>query len=164
MGVWATKSSDNVLIIQVHFVKYGSDFIFANVCALCNLNGKQDLWLCFGVVFNNNKEAIWCVCSDFNVIRSSDEHMSWVIGPRHDDFSHFNQLIENNILLYLPHYGRRFTWYWGDGFHMSRMGIFLEFEDWCSQWPSNIQRGLMCDLLIVGFRQVYQFVYQVIMW
>jgi len=46
----------------------------------------------------------------------------------------------------LPLWGRRFTWFWGDGNSMSRLDRFLLSERWCLTWPNCVQvassRGL----------------------
>jgi hypothetical protein len=49
------------------------------------------------------------LCGDFNAIRSAEERKIRVSGPRYDDFTNFNQFIDNNVLFDLPLCGRRYT-------------------------------------------------------
>jgi len=65
-----------------------------------------------------------------------------VAGSFTEDYSHFNQFIDGNILFYLPLCGKNFTWFRGDGVSMSRLDRFLLSEDWCTIWPNMVQRAL----------------------
>jgi hypothetical protein len=67
-----------------------------------------------------------------------------------DDFLHFNQFIDDNVLVYLPLCGRKFTWFKVDGSSMSRLDRFLLSEAWCLSWPNCLQvahlRGVVGSL------------------
>jgi len=82
----------------------------------------------------NMWEGKLCVCGDFNVIQTSHERKSRVLGHNHEDFSPFNQFISDNILFDLPLCGRQ-TLYLEDRQYslssMSRLDRFLLSEDWC---------------------------------
>jgi len=86
------------LIIHDRFIKSSRVFFVFNVHTPCDSSGKQDLCLRMGRVLNNNREAYWCVRGDFNATCSSLERKSRAIGPSHNDDTHFNQFINNNIL------------------------------------------------------------------
>jgi len=103
--VWVTRSFDNVLIIQWCFLKSGDKFSITNVYAPCDSGHTQVLWTRLGGLINNNKESFWCVNGDFKAICSSYERRSWISVSRKDNFSHFNQFIDENILF----------WYSGNG-------------------------------------------------
>jgi len=64
------------------------------------------------------------------------------VGTFVEDYSHFNQFIDSNILLDLPLCGRNYTWFRGDGVSMSRLDRFLLLEDRCACWPNLMQRAL----------------------
>jgi len=68
------------------------------------------------------------------------------LGQNHDDFTPFNQFIDNNTLFDLPLRERLFTWFQGDGASMSRLDRFLLYENWCAKWPNMIQRAFLHGL------------------
>lgn len=55
-----------------------------------------------------------------------------------DDYAHFNEFIDDCVLIDLPLCGRKFTWFKGDGRSMSRLDRFLLLEEWCLLWPNCI--------------------------
>ena len=116
--VWVTRSIGNVIIIQGRLLKNGGDFILA-------------MFMRLGAILSNNREANWCVCDDFNVVRSYEEQKSRDIDPSNEDFSLFNWFMDDNILFDLLLCGRNFTWFRGDGYYMSRLDRFLLSEEWC---------------------------------
>jgi len=70
--VWDSRRLANVFITHGRFIQRGYAFFFvANVYTPCDSVGRQDLWTQLGNIINNNREGNWCVCGDFNVIRSS---------------------------------------------------------------------------------------------
>ena len=79
---------------------------------------------------------------DFNAIRSEAERKSRVIGGYFEDFSAFNNFIDNTDLTDLPLCGRNFTWYRGDGLSMSRLDCFLLSKVWLLSWPNCFQVAL----------------------
>jgi len=84
-----------------------------------------------------------CVCGDFNAVTSVEERRSarGVVSPL--DGSSFNNFIDDNMLIDFPLYGRRFTWFKGDGITMSRLDMFLLSEEWCLQWPNCLKVALL---------------------
>jgi hypothetical protein len=78
-----------------------------------------------------------CVCGDFNAVRSREERKS-VSDSVVTDFGPFNSFIDDNVLIDLPLWGRRFTWFKGDGKSMSRLDRFLVSEEWSLTWPNCI--------------------------
>jgi hypothetical protein len=95
-----------------------------------------------------------CVCRDFNAVRFADERRSSRIGSHPLDHISFGRFIDDTFLIDLPLNGRKFTWYKGDGFTMSRLDRFLLSEEWCLSWPNCTQtaqlRGLSdhCPLIL----------------
>ncbi|KEH40863.1 endonuclease/exonuclease/phosphatase family protein [Medicago truncatula] len=109
--VWDNWSLDSSLIIYGRFVKSGCEFFTANAYVPCDPVGRQTLWLYLGDIINNNKEDNWCICGDFNAIRSLLECRSRALGQTHEDFTPFNQFIDSNTLFDLLLRGRIFTWF-----------------------------------------------------
>jgi len=85
------------------------NFSITNMYTPCDSGRRQLLWTRLGSLINNNKEAFWCVNGDFNAIQSSDGRRSWLSVSRKENFSNFNQFIDENILLDLPLCERSFT-------------------------------------------------------
>ncbi|GAU21183.1 hypothetical protein TSUD_11000 [Trifolium subterraneum] len=131
-------SFEHVLIIHGLFKKDNKAFFVANVYAPCDGNGKQLLWDRLGARLLNS-DVSWCVCGDFNSIRSDEERKGrgGVVN-----FASFNSFIEDAALSDLPLCGRQFTWYRGDGVSMSRLDRFLLSEVWCQNWPNCFQLAL----------------------
>ena len=142
VDVMITRSMAHVVIIQGKMLQNGADFSLANVYAPCESLRRQDVWNQLGLVISNFRDSSWCVCGDFNAIRSQVERKSRMVGTFVEDYSDFNQFIDNNILLDLPLCGRNYTWFRGDGISMSRLNRFLLSEDWCALWPNLLQRAL----------------------
>jgi len=73
--VWSTTSMDHVLIIQGPFVKSNRVFSIANVYALCDRGGRQQVWVSLsGLLANNiNSDYAWCITGDFNAIGYANE-------------------------------------------------------------------------------------------
>lgn len=92
---------------------------------------------------------------DFNVIRSVDERRSKGACSRKNDFSQFNQFVDDNMLPDLPLGGKNFTWYYGDGISMNLLDNFLFSEECCLVWPNFIQIALAqglsdhCSILLM---------------
>lgn len=117
---------DNCLVIKRRFINSNLDLSLASVYAPYDSGGRHVLWERLGGLIRNDNEAAWCVLDYFNVIRSLEERLSRVVGDSREDFSRFNQFIDDN----LPSCGPNYTWYRGDGVLMSRLDIFLVFEAW----------------------------------
>jgi hypothetical protein len=151
--VWVIRNFDNVLIIQGRFLKSGNAFSISNVYAPCDIHGRQVLRTRLSGLINNNKDVVWRTNNDFNIIQSANERRSRVSGSRQEYFSHFNQLMDENILFDLSLSGRSFTWYRGDRLYMSRLERFILSNEWFSIWMNCIQmvlaRGIFdrCSLM-----------------
>jgi exonuclease III len=90
VDVRITRSMAHVIIIQGFMVKNGGEFALANVYAPCDSVGRQDVWLRLGLLLNNLSELSWCVCGDFNAIRSSSERRSRIVGSSVFSFKEFH--------------------------------------------------------------------------
>jgi hypothetical protein len=55
----------------------------------------------------------------------------WAVGQVKQEEHHLIFLIETNVLIDLPLWGRRFTWFRRDERSMSRLDRFLLSESWC---------------------------------
>jgi hypothetical protein len=51
----------------------------------------------------------WCVCGDFNDVRSEEERRGHLRVGRSDDFADFNKFIKEAMLTDLPLVRRQFT-------------------------------------------------------
>jgi hypothetical protein len=95
----------------------------------------------------------FCVCGDFNAVRSIEERRSSSAGQRPLDTIALNCFIDEYFLINLPLCGRKFTWYRGDDLSMSRLDSFLLSEEWCLSWPNCRQdahlRGLSDHFALV---------------
>ncbi|CAJ2633139.1 exodeoxyribonuclease-like [Trifolium pratense] len=144
--VWSTESREHVLWCRGRFVKSGEEFLLANVYAPCDDGAKQVLWASLSTQIQASGRERVCVCGDFNTVRHVDERRSVRGSQRSVDHIPFNRFIEDNNLIDLPLVSRKFTWYRGDDFSMSRLDRFLLSEEWCLTWPNCKQvaklRGL----------------------
>ena len=84
--MFVSMSLDHVLIIKGRFIKSGYDFVIANVYAPCDVGGHNSLWERLSALIQNDFTSVWCVCGDFNVIRSDSERKSRVSGSRSEEF------------------------------------------------------------------------------
>lgn len=98
VDVWLTRSIAHVIIVQGVMVKNGGQFAIANVYAPCDPLDRQDGWTRLGPLLSNFSDLCWCVCGDFNAIRSPVERKSRVVSTIVEDYSHFNQFIDSNVL------------------------------------------------------------------
>ena len=121
VDVRITRSMAHVIIIQGNMLKNGGEFAVANVYSPCDTLRRQNVWAQLDMILSNYRDLSWCVCGDFNAIRSQAERRSKVVGTIVEDYSHFNQFIDGNILFDLPLCGRNYTWFRGDGVSMSQL-------------------------------------------
>ncbi|CAJ2641817.1 unnamed protein product [Trifolium pratense] len=152
--MWWTESREHVLWCHGRFIKSGEEFFVANIYAPCDDLVKQRLWESISERLHSLAGKSVCVCGDFNAVKHVDERRSVRGGHRSLDHVPFSRFIEENTLIDLPLIGRKFTWYKGDGFSMSRLDRFLLSEEWCLAWPNCRQvarlRGLSdhCPLVL----------------
>jgi hypothetical protein len=85
------------------------DFIIINLYAPCDVMGKTALWESLVPLVSNNSDDCFCVCGDFNSVRSSDEKKGRGSTFRQVEADHFNRFIEDCSLIDLPICGRLFT-------------------------------------------------------
>jgi len=151
--VWCTLSFRHALIIKGKVILTGQESTIANIYAPCDTMEKQDLWARLSQFILNNGDVNFCICGDFNFVRSVEERRGRNVFFRQLDADNFNNFIDGCFLIDLPLYGRLFTWYRGDGISMSRLDRFLLSGKWCESWPNCIQvanqRGLSDHVLVV---------------
>ena len=84
--------------------------VIVNVYASCNLRDKKALWEELSSVKRAYQDKVWCLCGDFNAVRSQCERKG--IRVRDDqakEIEGFNSFIDTNALLDLPLVGKKFT-------------------------------------------------------
>lgn len=135
--VWSSSSFDHVLSIHGRFIQTNEEFHLFNVYAPCDFHARQVLWASLTLHIQALRGKKVCVCGDFNAVRSREERKS-VSDSVVTDFGPFNSFIDDNVLIDLPLWGRRFTWFKGDGKSMSRLDRFLVSEEWSLTWPNCI--------------------------
>jgi exonuclease III len=143
--VWSTSSFDHVLSIHGRFLLSNKKFYLFNVYAPCDARARQLLWNNLSVHIQALRGKKVCVCGDFNVVRCREERRS-VSDSGVVDYGAFNHFIEDNVLIDLPLWCRKFTWFKGDGKAMNQLDRYLVSEEWCLVWPNCLQvaqlRGL----------------------
>ena len=137
--LWCTFSLRHVLVTKGRVIATGQEFIIANVYAPCDTAMKHDLWNRIMNFILNIGDVNFCICGDFNSVRSETERKGRSVVFRQLDTNNFNNFIDGILLIDLPLCGRMFTWYRGDGISMSRLDRFLLSTKWCDSWPNCIQ-------------------------
>lgn len=107
-----------------------------------NTVGKRELWTFLSSSMRGIEEENWCLCGDFNVVRSQTERRGVNGAGRSTDMVEFNEFVNSLKLIDLPLERRKFTWYKDNGKCCSRLDRFLLSEKWVSNWPSLAQFGL----------------------
>jgi exonuclease III len=109
VAVWMSCRGDHFLMIHGRFITSNEEFYLFNVYAQCDRSAKQILWtnLTARVLSLGNHNV--CLCGDFNSIRSANERRSVRGAQSLDEFSHFNEFIDECVLIDLPLCGRKFT-------------------------------------------------------
>jgi len=134
-------------MIHGRFVQSNDEFYLFNVYDPCDNDENQLLWNRLSVILQQLSGKNVCLCDDFNVVRYSEERRSLRISSSVVDMEPFNRFIDENLLVYLPLCGRRYTWYKGDGSSMSRLNRFLLSDDWCLVWPNCMQVAQLQGML-----------------
>lgn len=134
--VWSSGSFDHVLSIHGRFLASNEEFHLFNVYAPCSGNDRKLMWIELSIRFQALRGAKVCVCGNFNAVRGREERRSVSDYGGEAEFVPFNSFIEENVLLDLPLFGRKFTWFKGDGRSMSRLDRFLISEEWGLKWPN----------------------------
>jgi len=152
--VWSTVSLDHAVMTHGQFIRSNEEFHLVNVYAPCDNGAKQILWDTLAVLLQPFVGKNICICGNFNVVHLLEEHRYVRLHVIQSNIAPFNRFIDDNSLVDLPLYGRKYTWYKGDDSSMSRLEEFLLSENWCLVWPSCMQvaqlRGLLdhCPLLL----------------
>ena len=110
-----------------------------NVYSPCALSAKKSLWEELTNAKLDSQELAWCVCGDFNAVRSRSERKGIGRGDQSREMNGFNSFIESNSLLDLPLVGKLYTWFKPDGTAKSRIDRALVTEEWLQQWPMSRQ-------------------------
>lgn len=91
--------------------------VIANVYSSCRLEDKRTMWRDLLEWKEHCPVTIWCLCGDFNSVRSEEERsgVSMNSGPQRREMAEFNRFIEEMGVLDIPLSGRKFTWYRPNG-------------------------------------------------
>ncbi|KAF1860197.1 hypothetical protein Lal_00040454 [Lupinus albus] len=100
-----------------------------NVYSPCNYKEKRHVWLELGEWKNESSCNMWCIASDFNSVKSSEERKGRKSHERLKEMHDFNCFINKLDLIDLPLVGKRFIWIKGDDKTMSRLDRFLIISD-----------------------------------
>lgn len=120
-----------------------------NVYSQGNVQEKRQLWENILMSYRGFGDGLWCVVSDFNVVRCPVERkgVSGVVGTEAGlQTTDFNQFIENMDLSDIPLLGRKYTWYRSNGIVMSRLDRFLLSGSWLVQWGNISQWAIKRDV------------------
>ncbi|KAL8539441.1 hypothetical protein ACS0TY_001162 [Phlomoides rotata] len=113
-----------------------------NIYAPCDFGKKMVLWEKVSNMTQENPEAYWCVCGDFNSILHISERKGLNRSSQSRDIALFNSFVRDSGLYDLPLLRRRFTWYKDNGTCCSRLDRFLVSKSWTAKWPNLKQVGL----------------------
>jgi len=113
----------------------------ANIYSACSLREKKTLWEEITGIKGASQELVWCLCGDFNAVRSRRERKGAssrdaAASGQMSEINGFNCFIESNMLLDLPIVGKAYTWFRANGSAKSRLDRFLVTEEWLSLWPN----------------------------
>jgi len=128
-----------IAIVGQH-LKAKCQCVVVNVYAACNLKDKVALWETLTTLKQSYVNLAWCVCGDFNAVRSEDERKG-IRGSssQKKEIDGFNCFIESNGLVDLPFVGKKYTWFKSNGTAKSRLDRILVSEEWLNQWPASKQ-------------------------
>jgi len=129
-------------------VKSAQRCCVVNVYAACNLREKKLLWEDLTKYKTASQIEVWCLCGDFNAVRSRDERKGVDRGNCSSEIKSFNEFIESNLLLEVPIVGKKYTWFKANGMAKSRIDRVLVSEEWMHKWPmckQYVQRREVSD-------------------
>ena len=128
-----------IAVVGTH-IKANLKCVLVNVYATCILRDKKILWEELTSVKEALQVPVWCLCGDFNVVRSRCERKGIRVGvDSSSEIVGFNSFIENNMLFDLPIVGKNFTWFKPNGTAKSRIDRVLVSEEWLVRWPMSKQ-------------------------
>lgn len=135
--VWGEKG-----ILGVSGLWEGCPINIINVYSSCKAGEKRELWRSVTEKMAGREEELWCICGDFNAIRSENERRGVASGSRRKEMKDFSEWINNLHLIDLPLERRKYTWYKENGSSCSRIDRFLISKAWLAKWPNASQVGL----------------------
>ncbi|XP_068503978.1 uncharacterized protein [Phaseolus vulgaris] len=122
------------------YLKTNCSCVMVNVYAACTINDKKILWEELSSVKSVSQEKVWCLCGDFNAVRSRSERKGIREGSAYSsEIIGFNSFIDANLLLDLPIVGKSYTWFKSNGSAKSRIDRVLVSEEWFVRWPMSKQ-------------------------
>jgi len=117
-------------------VKTNISCVVVNVYAACSLSEKKTLWEDLSNFKAASQVLVWCLCGDFNAIRSRNERKGVrERASQSGEIIGFNSFIDTNSLFELPLVGKNFTWFKSNGSAKSRLDRVLVSEEWMEIWP-----------------------------
>ncbi|KAL8465985.1 hypothetical protein ACS0TY_035193 [Phlomoides rotata] len=135
--------SDEGFLSVSGFWESSKDFLrIVNIYAPCDFGKKMVLWEKVSIMTQENPEAYWCVCGDFNSILHTSERKGLNRSSQSRDIALFNSFVRDSGLYDLPLLRRRFTWYKDNGTCCSRLDRFLVSKAWIAKWLNLKQVGL----------------------
>jgi len=86
--------------------------VIVNIYSACVLRDKKLLWEELTNIKVASQELVWCLCGDFNAIRSRRERKGASVrgdtpSGHSSEINGFNRFIESNLLLNLPIIGKK---------------------------------------------------------
>ncbi|XP_068503691.1 uncharacterized protein [Phaseolus vulgaris] len=84
-------------------VKTNTSCVVINVYAACSLSEKKTLWEDLSNLKADSQELVWCMCGDFNAIRSRNERKGIrERASQSGEITGFNSFIDTNSLFEFP--------------------------------------------------------------
>ena len=105
--MWSTLYLDRI-VIHGQFRINENEFLVAITHAPYDNEVKHVSWDILSVWVNNHIGQKLCICGDFNVVQMVEEGENVGVVPRISEHAPFNNFIDDNLLVDLPLYGRRF--------------------------------------------------------
>jgi len=139
-------------------VKTSTSCVVVNVYAACSLSEKKSLWEDLSKFKAASQVLVWCLCGDFNAIRSWNERKG--VRERASQSSEiigFNSFIDTNSLFDLPLVGKNFTWFKSNGSAKCRLDRVLVSEEWMEIWTmckQYVQRREVSDHCAIVVKSV----------
>jgi len=125
------------IAVYDNYVKDNLRCVVVNIYVACNLRDKKTLWMELSNIKSSSQEAYWCLCGDFNAIRSRAERKGST--NRVDYISEIRGSIDDKLLLDIPIVGKKYTWFNSNGLEKSRIDRVLVTEEWMEKWPMSKQ-------------------------
>lgn len=125
------KSYKEFIFIQGKWGHTQQIIFIVNVYDLSDYREKRDLWENIIRCKSVDDNKVWCMISDFNVVRKLEERRGMSQASRGQrEILAFNQFLESINMVDLPMIGRRFTCYIVQERLKSRLDRMLISLDW----------------------------------